>query len=829
MIKRPLLWGITAFIGGILSAWYKAPIIYIAIVALATWITIYLLMFRIKRYINRKDFILWGLPILMLIGFLAMGDKMKPPDIDKEFEEKSDCDLTGKITMIVRKSWGTAYFLKDVRITLPNEHRYMVEGIIVNTYIQNHIQKQEYQYNQVIQLNQSQDQSQNQFQDRSKQDKEYRIGNIINVSGTIKKFSSNTNPGGFNEELYYKSQNISYKVSADNIILVDGSYSKYHFALNTLKEELIRSYTTILPEKEAGTLMAMVLGDKYLLEDEIRLLYQKNGISHILAISGLHVSMLGAAIYFLLRRLRLGLIASTVLSLAFVYSYGILTNFSVSTNRAVVMYSILLISKIIGKTFDILSALSLSAFLILLQNPMVLFQAGFLLSFGAVLGIAIILPSLNLLYEAKSTLLKSVYVSVSAQILTLPIVLYYFFQIPLYSVAINLIILPLTSLLMLTSLIAGVVGMVSLSLGVFIGGTSNYILIFYEQVCRFGSKLPGNLITVGRPDTVKILIYIVGLSIFLICAKKVKTKRIKTKGILLLSLIIVMIVLLIIPKARKGLTVAMLDVGQGEAIIIENDTGSTYFIDGGSSDINQVGRYRITPYLLYRGIDELDYAIVTHTDIDHVSGLIELIVGQQISIKHLILPNTTLKNEAYSMLEEMARDYDIKLLYTSRGDLIRDGELSIATLHPSVGYQPSSNNDYSTVLSVSYGEFDMLITGDIEEKGEKELNEFLLFNKSQNKGPDNSLHIINTDYDVLQVAHHGSKYSTSEEILSIIRPKVSLISCGKNNRYGHPHEELLDRLGDVGSEVVKTYESGAITIKTDGKRMRIDEFIKDME
>ena len=134
----------------------------------------------------------------------------------------------------------------------------------------------------------------------------------------------------------------------------------------------------ILPEKEAGIVIAMVLGEKYLLDDEVRDLYQGSGISHILAISGLHISLVGAAIYIFLRKLRLGLIASTVLSLAVVYSYGVLTNFSVSTNRAVVMYSVMLFARIIGKTFDILSALSLSAFLILFQNPIELFQPGFL-------------------------------------------------------------------------------------------------------------------------------------------------------------------------------------------------------------------------------------------------------------------------------------------------------------------------------------------------------------------------------------------------------------------------------------------------------------------
>lgn len=803
MIKRPFLWGIITFIGGILSAWYKIPLLYIAMVSIMGWLLIYLLMFHIKRYINHRDYFLWGLPLLMLLGFLAMEDRMKPPDMDIAFEEKSECRLTGEITLIVKKPWGTTYYLKDNSISLLADiSTYLVEEIIVHTYEKGYQENyKSYEEYDLIANHISQPQVSN--------SREYHIGNIITVSGIIKKIKSNTNPGGFNEYLYYKSQNIAYKVNAEEIALVDGSYSKFHYVLNNLKEELVCVYSTILSKREAGTLMAMVLGEKHLLEEEIKTLYQENGISHILAISGLHISMVGAAIYFLMRKLRLGLIASTVISLFFVYSYGILTNFSVSTNRAVVMYSILLIAKILGKTFDILSALSLSAFLILLQNPMELFQAGFLLSFGAVLGIAVILPSLNNLYEAKNAILKGIYVSVSAQVFTFPLVLYYFFQIPVYSVLINLIILPLTSLLVLTALAAGIVGIISISLGIFIAGATNYILFFYEIVCRCGSNAPGNLITVGRPDSIRILVYYVILSAFIICTRKYGKKR-------FIIFLLTAVVVLIIPKPRDGLTVTMLDVGQGEAIFMESDLGTRYLIDGGSSDVNQVGRYRIAPYLLSRGTDTIDYAIVTHTDEDHVSGLMELIEGERITIKHLILPNTSVKNETYIELEAMAKDKAIKLMYIVKGDMKIDGKLRMTFLHPSRGYKPASNNDYSAVISISYDEFDMLMTGDIEAKGEKELIGCLTSISEK----------VQTDYDVLKVAHHGSKNSTGKEFLEMIKPELSLISCGVNNRYGHPHAELLDRLDDIGSDVLITFESGAITIKTDGRRMRVEEFIK---
>lgn len=162
--------------------------------------------------------------------------------------------------------------------------------------------------------------------------------------------------------------------------------------------------------------------------------------------------------------------------------------------------------------------------------------------------------------------------------------------------------------------------------------------------------------------------------------------------------------------------------------------------------------------------------------------------------------------------------------------MLQEGKLHITCLHPTPDYHATSTNDYSTVLSVTYGDFDMLLTGDLEEKGERLLIDTLQQYKSresdanqEKKSPGMSNRIIfrepAVDYDILKVAHHGSRNTTSEELLRLIKPELSLISCGKNNRYGHPHAELLERINYVGSEVVITYESGAITIQTDGKRM----------
>lgn len=791
---------IAAFISGILFAWYKVPFVYPALISVMGCLLVYLLMFRLKRHINRRDWFLWGLPFLIFLGFFSMKDRMKPPDIDAVFEEKSECSLTGKIGIIVKKPWGTAYYLKNNRITLPDNKTYFVEEVVVNEY---EIPSSNKNISNQVFSNQ------------------YRVGNTILVSGTIIKFRTGTNPGEFNEYLYYKSQNISYKVSAKDITVIDGNYSFFRNALSVAKEKLADTYGKILPEKEAGIVMAMVLGEKYMLDEEVKTLYQKNGISHILAISGLHVSMAGAAIYFLFKKLGLGIHASTIISMAFVYCYGILTNFSVSTNRAVVMYFILLLAGLVGRTFDILSALSLSAFIILLQNPYELFQAGFLLSFGAVLGIAVLLPCLNSMHGTKNGLVKGLYTSISAQVLTLPAVLYYFFQVPLYGVLVNLLVVPLTSLLMLAAAAAGMVGVISSSLGIFLAGGANYILKIYEAVCKVGSKLPGNTITVGRSGFVRILLYYGMVTLFIICSRRIRKLRV-------LLILAAAVAVLTVQMPDKKLHITMLDVGQGDAIFIRNGSGGTYLVDGGSQDVNRAGSCRITPYLLSIGVDTLDYAIVTHTDKDHVSGLMELIEEGRVTVKHLILPETNTRNRTYAKLEEMARGKKIKLVYMASGDRITDGNLIMHVLHPPIGYQPSSGNDYSMVLSISYGDFDMLLTGDIEAKGEGMLVEFFKEREMINSRISNPAAFVQTDYDVLKVSHHGSRNSTSEVLLSIIKPEYALISCGRGNSYGHPHAELIERLVKSGSEVYITYETGAVSLITDGLRLRIRRHLKDI-
>ena len=825
MIKRPLVWLLAAYLAGMYLAGQKFSVILVILSMLIIVLIIYIFMFRVKRkLINRRDGFLWVLPLQLLLGFYAMRGQVTVPILYQAFEQEIFCELTGNITMIVEKQWGRALYVKNNVVSLSEGDPYLCENVIVFCYDdQNNFEKNSLSNSQSNSQNNSKNNSQSITQNNSQNNSSsnsnvmnYLVGNQITVQGTLQKFLEASNPGQFNEQLYYQIENIDFKLEAEQITIIDSGYSKFHAILGRIKNKLIRVYDTILSAKESGTLIAMLLGEKYLLDDEIKQLYQQNGISHVLAISGLHISLIGMFIFHLLKKCKVPIAIATFLSIFFIYSYGVLTNSSISTNRAVVMMTVMLFSALVGKTYDMLSATALSALLILLQNPLQILSAGFLLSFGAVIGIAIILPSLRILFPTKNTLFSSLFISVSAQATTTPLILYFFYQFPVYSIITNLLILPCITILTLTSILAGIAGTIYLPLGIFLIGGSNYILKFYEWVCSIGSNMPGNLITVGKPDMLRITLYVILLSIFVWGTRRYGKKY-------LLVIFFAAILMLFVPESNVGLEITILDVGQGDAIFMESENGITYLIDGGSSDVSKVGINRIQPFLLSQGVGEIDYAIMSHSDKDHISGLKELIEKEQIDVKNLILPNIVNKDEAYIELENLANEHGITLRYIEAGDAIEDGEIKIICLHPTVDYNATSSNAYSTVLSICYGDFDMLMTGDLEQDGEELITKLL---KDTDALAGYAISPV-ADYDVLKVAHHGSKNSTFDEFLQIINPEVSIVSCGLDNSYGHPHEELLDRLNQIGSDIKITYESGAIMIKTDGEKLEIQEYLQE--
>lgn len=613
------------------------------------------------------------------------------------------------------------------------------------------------------------------------------IGNQIKVSGKSKKFQKPSNPGQFNSYLYYKSLNIDFSVQASSIEIIDDNTNKFKDSLYQFSSRLSSNFDQITKEDtENGTFKAMVLGDKSDFTGSIKDLYQKGGILHAFCVSGLHVGMIGMFIFTTLRKCGFGYKSAGIVGISMVICYGVMTGFGVSAIRAVIMFTVGMISKMLGRTYDILSSVSLAAIIVLIDNPLYIINTGFQLSFGAIIGIGAVAPVLTQIIKTESAIIQAFLSSLSVTIVTFPIILYSYYEFPIYSIILNLIIIPIMGYVLISGILGCLCAEISIGLGSFMLGMGSYILKLYETLCELTAKLPYSSIIIGKPTIIQILIYYLLLIAMLLLINKREKKR--------YGFIFFFMILIISFHHNKEFSVTFLDVGQGDGIVIQSAKGTTFMIDGGSTDVKSVGKYRILPYLKSMAIKKLDYCILTHPDEDHKSGLVE-VINSGYEIKNLIMPKIKMEDEAYSELVQLAQEAGIRVIYFGKGDKLKEGELELECLHPYTEYVTDSRNDYSTVLSLTFGELDMLLTGDVEDKGEKEIT-----------------NMIEKNYDVLKVAHHGSKNSTSKEFLDKINAEYAIISCGENNRYGHPHKELIERLNDKGMEVMITKDMGAITI-----------------
>ncbi len=643
-----------------------------------------------------------------------------------------------------------------------------------------------------------------------------KIGQTIQIYGDVRSFRKPGNPGQFNEAAYYHSQGIIARMYASEVSIVRDHVDHVAMFLHDVRGFFRDVFYQALPEKEAGVLTAMVLGDKSGLSEEVNDLYRENGLAHILAISGLHISLIGVGLFELLRKTILPVNISTVVTGILLFLYGQLTGFSLPTRRAVIMTILVMLARVLGERYDSINAISLAAVVELVCHPSSLYQSGFLLSYGTVVGIVLFVHGWEE-YHAKnkgvSFLFDILSGSMGISLVTLPILIQSYHEIAIYSVLVNALLLPAMSLLLGLGIIGGIAFMID---GLFRGlfGMVYAILCGYQQICEWVVMLPGNTKIVGNRAFLSIVFY------YLVLFSGLLLKRKKALQLMLYLLNCIVLILPVttdsfFPAFGRGeVTITNLDVGQGDCSCIIFEDGRCVLIDGGSSDVKKVGRYRIVPFLKYYGIDTIDYMIITHSDADHVSGLEEILEKEGnfgLTIGHVVMPQIQNKDENYSVFEKLVPGGPI---YIKAGDQIRIGGGAFTCLHPAEGYRWEDANDYSTVLEFEYGHFKALFTGDLGFHGEEAMKEEMA--RLQRDIPD---------VDYLKVGHHGSKTSSSETFLSKIKPEIAVASAGENNRYHHPSKEAVERLEKAGAKFYCTIEGGAITTRTDGESIKVSEFI----
>lgn len=860
-----------------------------------------------------------------------------------------------------------------------------------------------------------------------------KIGQQIILEGTFSHFATATNPGEFDVQRYYAAKGIGGRVRQSQILAVGEKYSFLREKLYGFRQVLHDRLAEVFPAKEASVMQTLLLGEKEELDAEVKALYQKNGIAHILSISGLHITLLGMGVYRLLKRLGLPVRAAAVGGAMLLLMYGVMVGMNVSASRAIGMYLLQMLGIFVGRTYDMLTGLGLMALLLVIQEPERLFDVSFLMSFGAVLGICILTPVLSgdgrerdadaelevkgisawlrtvadifgdsayernkyregwrkVAYEGIQRMVSTVKggfaASVGVILFTLPVQLWFFYEIPVYSVLLNLLVLPFMSVV-----VAG--GILSLIPGLGLVGTVDCLILWwYEWICGRFEELPGAIWCVGRPEVWQIICYYVGILLlvfgreyveawkkrgtygeenvpgdrlhfartlwclkmrgawkrrgtygeknvpgdrqhfartlwclitrgadesirnrkkdcngemiqhsdrrFGICSTGVQNALAKFRcawqgamtymnrvpHLIAVVMILGLLIGLLTGNFDCGSRVTFLDVGQGDGIVVETGQGA-YLFDCGSTSRKNIGEYVLKPYLKSRGTRSLRGVFVSHPDEDHINGVIELLENGAdwgIVVEQLFLPAIAegKRTESFATLLAAAEMAEVPVSYIKCGDEIRDSQLRLLCLHPEENTTLADANAYSECFYVEVfakkmkqeaiddrkandaseesamegsgengnfagngsfagngerkdfrmndGKINILLTGDVEGEGERQLmQELQALQQPQSLQESRRLQEQRGQrefrVDILKVAHHGSGYSTGTEFLAAASPATAIISCGRNNSYGHPHAETLQRLEDARVPWYGTMDYGAliVTVDSHGNRLR---------
>ncbi len=399
----------------------------------------------------------------------------------------------------------------------------------------------------------------------------------------------------------------------------------------------------------------------------------------------------------------------------------------------------------------------------------------------------------------------------------LPFLLIHFYEWSPWSVFLNLAVIPLMGILlpclMELQLVARLTAFTHcLELPQHLLCTAiEAIFSCYEQLCRFTTALPGSILHTGYPTWQTLTAYTIGLIALAVSGKKLRPHLRLAAAVCLMGIFLI--------RLPGELNVTMLDVGQGECVGIETREHHVYLVDAGSTSKKKTGQYQIIPWLKYIGTRSVEGIFITHWDEDHISAVGELLEwskSSRVKIRRIFLPDVALKDEVLETLLQQIEEAEVSVEYLSAGEHMTDGALQISCLHPYAKKVPEDRNDASLVLRLSQGDFQMLLTGDLEKSGEDWLVE------QARPATQNPLRCT-----ILDAGHHGASNATGEALLDLAQPGVVLISCGKNNRYGHPAPETLQRLEERGIRWYSTAEVGAIQVQVGKKKVKIKQYIQN--
>ena len=644
-----------------------------------------------------------------------------------------------------------------------------------------------------------------------------KYGDQIKVKVKLEEPALPGNFGEFNYREYLMRQNIFIIGSLNTYQVYSISrYKKSGLAnfLPYLKDAVDKNINKIYHFPQNTLIKAIITGDRKKMPPEWEPIFQDAGVMHILAISGLHIGVIAGfllIVFNLIPVLKKKNKLNYIIIICFLLSYAAFTGFRPSVSRATLMFTILLMAKYLNRPYHIYNSLYLAGLLILFGQPLSLFDAGFLLSFTVTFFIIFLFPllkeKLNFLPDFISSPLAT---SLAAWLGMVPLSACFFYKVSFIAILANLIIVPLISIILILGLASIIISFIFIPCATILVFLNEILINFLIFFTRFFSSLPYAYKYVTQPSIYQNICYY--FMIFLLAYTLTHWSKLDSKKRKNLCLTIgaaaLMILFIHSYPFSSPLAVHFINVGQGDAILIQTPQKKNILIDGGGTPFTDfdVGKHIVVPYLRRLGINRVDLLFLTHPDLDHLEGL--LTVLKEIKVKRVIESGIDSKDNVYQQfLSLIKKDKQITYHKTQEGEIIcLEPELEILVLNSfnSLVYGTESNfNNHSIVLKLLYKNTSFLFTGDIEELAEKNL--LSLGNKLKS--------------DILKVAHHGSITSSTELFVSNVEPGVAVISVGLNN-FNHPHPEVIKRLEDRCQQVFRTDRNGTVIITSNGQRYR---------
>ena len=633
-----------------------------------------------------------------------------------------------------------------------------------------------------------------------------KYGDSLYIEGEFKQPEEARNYKGYNYKQYLKTKKIIGTVELEKVKILKSSNGSF---IHNIQKYIRDTINGTLTDEEGNLLLAILLGDKDKLSEDIQESFNTSNLSHMLAVSGAHVSYIILGLTYVLQNSIIGKKNGKIVCIIFLLAFMAITNFTPSVTRACIMAILTLFSGIIYRKSDVYTNISVAALITLIFNPYGLLDLGFQLSYGGTIGIIIFIKRIQ---EKKSNskvinyIKQMALVSIYANIIIIPIMMYHFNTVSLTFIISNIMASPILGIIVITGFLFIITSItvkpLTRLIAIFIKPILS-ILIKISQIC---SKLPFSNILVVTPYMFNVISY---YAIILYCIKSKKNNKCKIIICLLIVLILINFIIYIFPQKLR---IFFIDVGQGDSTLIITPDKKTVLIDGGGSDSFDVGEKVLLPYLLDRRILKVDYVLISHFDTDHCGGI--LTIMEKVKVKNIIISEQAEHSENYERFKKLMIHKKIRLIEVKKGDKIKIGRYSeFKILFPTsrlLSENPLNNN--SIVAQFNYNNFKMLFTGDIEKLAEQQI---LKTEKAEIRA------------DILKVAHHGSKTSSIPEFIKAVKPKIALIGVGKNNTFGHPNQQTIKNLENIKCRIYRTDLQGEIIIKIDQKgRMNVKSKLK---